>query len=244
MFGKLHAHRIALALLVMGGTIPAAAVAQESGPLLKSDLVRMMTASNLTATEMAAVVRMNCVGFEPTQRDRSQLERLPNADVVMVEVDRCVARSPVAEPAQPVRRNRTPPRPRAEIQLDEFEVASPFTTVALNEEPATRKTVMPAEDSSFTKTKPQLQNWDEVSKAFLREYRPNVRTPGTVILSLTVGSDGRVLHAEVKGEESTGDRSMREAALSVTSIMEFKPAMIGDEAVGSLTELPFNFAAN
>lgn len=242
MFGKLHAHRIALALLVMGGTIPAAAVAQESGPLLKSDLVRMMTASNLTATEIAAIVRMNCIGFEPTPRDRSQLERLPNADVVMVEVDRCANRPATAEPVQQVR--RTPPRPRARIQLDEFEVASPFTTVALSEEPATRKTVMPAEYSSLTKTKPQLQNWDEVSRAFLREYRPNVRTPGTVVLSLTVGSDGRVLHAEVKGEESTGDRAMREAALSVTSIMQFKPAMVGDEAVGSLTELPFNFAAN
>jgi TonB family protein len=242
MFGKLHAQRIALALLVMGGTIPAAAVAQESGPLLKSDLVRMMTASNLTATEMAATVRMHCIGFEPTQRDRSQLERLPNADVVMVEVDRCAARPAAAPPPRRVR--RTPPRPRNQIQLDEFEVASPFTTVALNEEPATRKTVMPAEYSSFTKTKPQLQNWDEVSKAFLREYRPNVRTPGTVILSLTVSSDGRVLHAEVKAEESTSDRAMWEAALSVTSIMRFKPAMVGNEAAGSLTELPFNFAAN
>ena len=240
MFGKLHAHRIALALLVMGGTMPAAAVAQESGPLLKSDLVRMMTASNYTATEMAAIVRMNCVGFEPTQRDRSQLERLPNADVVMEEVDRCVARPapPVAEKKQ----RRTPPKPRTRIQVAEVDLAPPVSTGLLANEPTTKKTVMPAEYSSFTKTKPQLTNWDEVTEAFLREWRPNVRTPGTVVLTLTVNADGRVTNSEVK--DSTGDLAMSDAALSVTSIMVFKPAMVGDKAVASLTELPFHFAAN
>ncbi|MDH3428142.1 MAG: hypothetical protein OEM23_06870, partial [Gemmatimonadota bacterium] len=68
--------------LMIGGMFPVAAGAQEGGPLLKTDLVRMMTASNYTGTEMAAIVRMNCVGFEPTERDRNQLSSLPNADVV------------------------------------------------------------------------------------------------------------------------------------------------------------------
>jgi TonB family protein len=240
MFGKLHAHRVALALLVIGGTMPAAAVAQESGPLLKSDLVRMMTASNYTATEMAAIVRMKCVGFEPTQRDRSQLERLPNADLVMVEVDRCVSRPQVTTAEE--KTDPTPPKPRAQIQLEEFDVAAPVTSAPQSGDAAVRKTVMPAEYSSFTKVKPQLANWDEVTAAFLREYRPIVRTPGSLVLSLTVGADGSVLDAEVK--ESTGDLAMNEAALRVTSVMQFSPAKIGNEAVESLTELPFHFAAN
>lgn len=243
MFGKLHAQRIALALLVIGGTIPAAAVAQESGPLLKSDLVRMMTASNYTATEMAAIVRMKCVGFEPTQRDRSQLERLPNADVVMVEVDRCVSRPrPASAATQEKGLDPTPPKPRARIQLEEIEVATPVTSAPPSAEPAARKTVMPAEYSSLTKVKPRLENWEEVSAAFLREYRPIVRTPGTVVLSLKVGTDGRVFDAQVK--KSTGGRAMNEAALSVTAVMQFSPAKLGSTAVESLTELPFHFAAN
>ena len=240
--------RMALAALILGGVYPVAVSAQEGGPLLKSDLVRMMTASTFTGTEMAAIVRMNCVGFEPTARDRRQLSTLRGSDLIMVEIDRCVSNPRTAarsnrnvESPAPVktRAARTPPKPSGKITLVDVNVEPSGSSIPLLQDP-TRG----AKISSISRraTKPELTNWSEVTKAFLNEYRPNVRSPGTVILSITVGSDGSVLDAAVK--ESTGDHAMTEAALRVTEVMKFTPAMMGDEAVESLTQLPINFATN
>jgi TonB family protein len=49
-----------------------------------------------------------------------------------------------------------------------------------------------------------------------------------------------VLQAAVK--QSTGDQAMAEAALRVTRIMKFQPAMMRDKAVESFTELPIHFS--
>ena len=240
---------VAVALL----GVPASAPAQEGGPLLKSDLVRMMTASNYTATEMAAIVRMNCLGFEPTDRDRTQLGNLPNADIVLAEVDRCMKRprragnvdfaaieAAEAEQAE----EKAPPRPaRTAIDLGGFDIASENALVANLERPeagaaqtpsASRTTIVP-------ETPPQLKNWKEVSNAFLREYRPNVRQPGTVLLWLRIGPDGRVAESRVK--RATGDPVMADAALAITDVMEFEPARRRDRPVESWTELPINFSA-
>jgi TonB family protein len=235
--------------------LPAAVPAQEGGPLLKSDLVRMMTASNYTATEMAAIVRMNCVGFEPTSRDRRQLSNLPNADVVLAEVDRCVSRprSPAAnadveaEAATAARKRvvRAPPRPRQrDIDLNNLDIASSAPVVPALERPDGRATITPppkVEDRADTETPPELTNWKEVSAAFLRAYRPNVRQPGTVLLWLRVGPDGRVAESRVK--RATGDPTMADAALEVTEVMVFKPATLRDRPVESWTELPINFSS-
>jgi len=253
-----------IGLAVMALLLPAAASAQEGGPLLKSDLVRMMTASNYTATEMAAIVRMNCVGFEPTNRDRSQLGNLPNADVVMAEVDRCMSRrranprratAPAAEPAE-TKAVPAPPRPRRQrIDLGELDIASTDPLLPDLRRPgdagtastgasagsagssaAPARTVEPDFD-----TPPELKNWKAVSSAFLREYRPNVRQPGTVLLWLRIGPDGRVAESRVK--RATGDPVMADAALRVTGLMEFEPATRRGRAVESWTELPINFSS-
>ncbi len=232
---------------------PVDAPAQEGGPLLKSDLVRMMTASNYTGTEMAAIVRMNCVGFEPTERDRNQLSSLPNADVVLLEVDRCTSRPRTTAgfnqgivKAAPVRDQevRTPPKPGGEISVAELDFSAPLTSAPELEAPtATAGLQSPGLPKlAIREIPPKLANWDEVSNAFLREYRPAVRTPGTVVLSLTVGADGSVLDASVK--ELDGDPEMAGAALQITDVMRFEPAMMRDQAVESLTELPIHFAAN
>ena len=235
--------RTALVLLALGASYPAAASAQESGPLLKSDLVRMMTASNYTSTELAAMVRMKCVGFEPTERDRSQLLTLPGAELVMAEIDRCVSEPRPAAGADGSAA-RTPPKPTREIlvidlDLDPIgppvpELSAPVTTTVLG------TTELPSLASRVTQ--PRLKNWSEVTKAFLIEYRPRIRSPGTVVLTLKIGTDGRVLEAEVK--TATGDQVMVEAALRVTEVMRFQPAMMRDQAVESLTELPIHFSTN
>ena len=239
--------------LMIGGMFPVAAGAQEGGPLLKTDLVRMMTASNYTGTEMAAIVRMNCVGFEPTERDRNQLSSLPNADVVLLEVDRCTSRPRSSSgfnrgivKAAPVesRVARTPPKPRGEIALAELDLAAPVRSAPQLQAPtAAMQLQAPGLPKLASReTPPKLVNRDEVTDAFLRVYRPAVRTTGTVVLSLRIGPDGNVLEASVK--EGTGDPIMAEAALRITDVMVFQPAMMRDQPVESLTELPIHFDAN
>ena len=252
--------RYLVALAAFALVVPAAAPAQEGGPLLKSDLVRMMTASNYTATEMAAIVRMNCVGFEPTARDRNQLGNLPNADLVLAEVDRCISRpnssrarqagdegaNATATTSGSDERFRAPPRPaRREIQLAGLDLATSPIAPELErpETPGGPGTQIdpPATSEGDAETPPSLLNWKEVSSAFLREYRPNVRQPGTVLLWLRVGPEGRVIESRVK--RSTGDPVMADAALRITEVMEFQPATRRDKPVESWTELPINYTS-
>ncbi|HSM09629.1 MAG TPA: TonB family protein [Gemmatimonadota bacterium] len=256
MIGPHGTTRLLVALALFALVTPATAPAQEGGPLLKSDLVRMMTASNYTATEMAAIVRMNCVGFEPTARDRSQLGNLPNADLVLAEVDRCISRpnSPrtsrraadateASESAE--KKFRAPPPPaRRKIQLAGVDLAANTQIAPQIERPAGSATQIDPPSSSEdgdVETPPSLLNWKEVSSAFLREYRPNVRQPGTVLLWLRVGPDGRVIESRVK--HSTGDPVMADAAQRITDVMEFQPATRRDRPVESWTELPINYSS-
>lgn len=251
-------------LAVLALAMPATAPAQEGGPLLKSDLVRMMTASNYTATEMAAIVRMNCVGFEPTTRDRNQLGNLPNADVVLEEVDRCISRprtssapsaanaleSEQVASADPVQVVRAPPRPsRQNIDLDALEIDGPRTSAPALKRPEVNPRIRAGSGDAATPgsrsvvssepdTPPALDNWREVSRALLDEYRPNVRQPGSVLLWLQIGPDGRVIDSRVK--RATGDPAMAEAVLKITSVMEFTPATRDGRPVESWTELPVN----
>lgn len=249
--------RLLVALALFALVLPATAPAQEGGPLLKSDLVRMMTASNYTATEMAAIVRMNCVGFKPTPRDRNQLGNLPNADLVLAEVDRCISRpnsargaERAADDAEAAEREedafRAPPPPRREIRLASLDLAAGAPVTPEIERPETPAGLATELDSATradddAETPPSLLNWKEVSSAFLREYRPNVRQPGTVLLWLRVGPDGRVVESRVK--RSTGDPVMADAALRITDVMEFEPATRRDKPVESWTELPINYSS-
>lgn len=246
--------RLLVALVLFALALPAAAPAQEGGPLLKSDLVRMMTASNYTATEMAAIVRMNCVGFEPTARDRNQLGNLPNADLVLAEVDRCTSRPASranGESTADATENgedafRAPPRPaRREIRLADLDLPGSDPTAPELERPETpaesgTRIEPPSTTKDDAETPPSLRNWKEVSSAFLREYRPNVRQPGTVLLWLRIGPDGRVIESRVK--TSTGDPVMADAAQRITEVMEFEPATRRDKPVESWTELPISYS--
>lgn len=249
--GPTRVTRFALGSVFCLLVLPAPAAAQEGGPLLKSDLVRMMTASNYTSTEMAAIVRMNCVGFEPTARDRNQLGNLPNADVVLAEVDRCISRprrsTSVDQPAvgtETVAAVPTPPRPRGQIVLQgvgveptesiQSELSAPETASSTLEAPVNPRLVS-------REIPPELTNWKEVSAAFLREYRPNVRTPGKVLLWLRIDAEGKV--TEVRVKKAAGDPVMADAAVRVTKVMKFSPATMRGRPVESWTELPIDFTA-
>jgi TonB family protein len=231
--------------------LPAVSAAQDGGPLLKSDLVRMMTASNYTSTEMAAIVRMNCVGFEPTPRDRNQLGGLPNADVVLAEVDRCMSRPRTlasgdrraAEPVE-VAAAPTPPRPDGRIVLDGVGVAptEALPTELSAPDGASQTLQAPVNPRLVSReTPPELTNWKDVSAAFLREYRPNVRTPGKVLLWLRIDAEGDV--TEVRVKKASGDPVMADAAVRITKVMKFSPATMRGRPVESWTELPIDFTA-
>jgi tetratricopeptide (TPR) repeat protein len=80
--------------------VPGAAAAQEQAPLHKSDLVRYLTGTTYTKSEVASIVRRSCLAFVPSARDRSDLRSLGADQGILTEVDRCVRNGnhPAGEP--------------------------------------------------------------------------------------------------------------------------------------------------
>lgn len=97
-------------------------VGQGLAPLRKSDLVRLLSGAVLSQGELAQLVTRNCLTFDPTDRDRSDLRRLGAERAVLAAVDACGRRAAVrrgavagvgaaAQPTAP-HAQRTPPPPR------------------------------------------------------------------------------------------------------------------------------------
>ncbi len=64
---------------------------QTESALRKSDLVRYLTGSTYSKSEIAAIVRRNCLAFVPSARDREDLKQLGANDAILREIDRCVS---------------------------------------------------------------------------------------------------------------------------------------------------------
>ncbi|HKT08336.1 MAG TPA: tetratricopeptide repeat protein [Gemmatimonadaceae bacterium] len=64
---------------------------QAETALRKSDLVRYLTGSTYSKSEIAAIVRRNCLAFVPSARDRDDLKQLGATDAILREIDRCVS---------------------------------------------------------------------------------------------------------------------------------------------------------
>ena len=78
---------IALPLVLFTTSV---AHSQTETALRKSDLVRYLTGSTYSKSEIAAIVRRNCLAFDPSARDRQDLKQLGATDEIMREIDRCV----------------------------------------------------------------------------------------------------------------------------------------------------------
>src|SRR6266446_2639708 len=81
-------------------------VTQGAAPLRKSDLVRLLSASAMSSVELAQFVGRNCLTFEPTERDRTDFQRLGADRALLDAVDRCARRTtviPAVARPQPVR---------------------------------------------------------------------------------------------------------------------------------------------
>lgn len=226
--------------------IPRPAIAQQ-GALLKADLVRMM-AGTYTTGEVVQIVRMSCVSFRPTERDRRDLRRLPGGEAILPEIDRCLESGRPAAGyrngiprAKPVVTNTPDSAAARSVELGELTAPTPgpipapalaapaFSVVIRNEQLRL----------AATDTPPRLLNWQQISERLLDHYRPNHRRGGTVVLRLHVDPDGQVSRPEVR--ESSGDPGLDAAVLASADDMRFAPAMSRDRVVASWTELPIRF---
>jgi len=70
---------------------PALAAQQENSPLRKSDLIRFLTGTAYSKSEVAGIIRRNCLGFVPSDRDRRDLRTLGATREIFSAIDRCVA---------------------------------------------------------------------------------------------------------------------------------------------------------
>ncbi len=219
-----------------------------TGPLLKTDLVRMMALGDYSDDELVHIVQMNCVAFRPTERDRDDLLSLPGGQTVLSSIAECRASErqtagfergiPVARPVQ------DPARAPALTNASELEAAS-LSIEALDARPALtapRFTMVIDETRdavAATEVPPRLENWGEVSRRLLREYRPNERKDGRVVIRVKVDESGRAADSLVT--ESSGDPYLDAAVLATVSVMRFTPAMSRDRHVSAWTDLPIQF---
>ncbi len=220
---------------------------EATGPLLKADLVRMLAAGDYTADEVVQIVRMNCVSFRPTERDRRDLLALPHGNPVLGEINRCRSQGQAAgfsrgiPRANPVRSTGDEPRRSA----DPLEVTT-ISTDPLGDRPAPAAPqftmVLIEKDTdvlAVSEIPPLLENWDEVSERLLQQYRPNVRREGKVVVRVRVDENGRA--ADSLLAESSGDPQLDAAVLATVAVMRFRPAMSRDRTVAAWTELPIAF---
>src|SRR3989442_14308001 len=76
--------------------------AQGTKPLRKAELVRMLATRALSKPDVAALVRRNCVTFQPTAHDRTDLRAAGADDAVFSAIDQCLrARAAPAPPPLP-----------------------------------------------------------------------------------------------------------------------------------------------
>jgi len=231
-------------------TAATAAQAQQSGPLRKSDLVRMLAANTYTAQEVVHIVRLSCISFQPTDRDREDLERLAGPELLDV-IDNCrnVASKGYRNgmpTAEKVVVERAPDVPSASVDVDPQGIADlgevpSLTAVQLSrpdlEAPAMTQVV---ETESIgvvdVEQPPRITNIQEVGRRLLQIYRPRERHAGVVVLRLHVDVDGTISAPEIY--RSSGDAELDGAVLDVVPEMEFEPAVSRDRKVASWTLQP------
>ena len=241
--GAVLACGLALAASPVGGQ----EAEEATGPLLKADLVRMLATGDYTTDEVVHIVKMNCVSFRPTERDRRDLSALPHGDPVLGEINRCRSQGQAAgfsggiPRANPVRSTDEEPATGSDLLRVTTVSADP-----LGDRPAPaapRFTMVLVEKDSdvlaVSEIPPMLQNWDEVSEQLLRQYRPNERREGKVVVRVRVDETGRA--ADSLLAESSGDPHLDAAVMATVQVMRFKPAMSRDRRVAAWTDLPIAF---
>ena len=89
---------------------------------------------------------------------------------------------------------------------------------------------------------PSLANHDEMRRALERAYPSLLKDAGiggTVGLALRIGTGGQVLEARIA--ETSGHPGLDKAALQLSSVMRFHPAMHLNKAVSVWVQIPVTF---
>lgn len=93
--------------------------------------------------------------------------------------------------------------------------------------------------------KPELRNRAAVSAALRRFYPPLLRDAGvggTVNVWFFIDEEGRVQNTRI--QQSSGHKSLDDAALRVAELMEFSPALNRERRVKVWVALPITFTSN
>jgi periplasmic protein TonB len=103
------------------------------------------------------------------------------------------------------------------------------------------------DDGAFTAVEvmPALVNAAEVKRALERSYPPLLRDSGIggrTLLLLLIDEAGKVIEAKV--HESSGHSALDRAALAVSPLMRFSPAMNRDQRVKVWAQVPLDFRTN
>jgi hypothetical protein len=90
---------LAVATLLLG--MPRGGWAQREAPLLKTDLIALLSSPVIPIEEIAALVRRNCLAFRPTDRDVADFRRLGASGDVLASIAGCATRPTSPPPAAP-----------------------------------------------------------------------------------------------------------------------------------------------
>src|SRR5690349_24649028 len=110
-------------VLVCGVTSPSPAVAQGTEPLRKTDVIRLLSNPLISKSEVADLIRRNCVAFRPTPRDWADLRDFGADAEVLSSLGGCTgsaaaprpAPAPAPPPAAPLAAILLPPRVNAVV---------------------------------------------------------------------------------------------------------------------------------
>jgi len=75
-------------------TLTGVASAQRGAPLLKTDLIELLSSPVIPHQEIADLVRRNCLAFRPTQRDWTDFRSLGASAVVVASINGCAGARP------------------------------------------------------------------------------------------------------------------------------------------------------
>lgn len=140
--------------------------------------------------------------------------------IVPGSIDEDITISPTTFEANPVGALPPPPSPAELVNRDlsETPVFTPYTV------------------------RPDIKNMAEVIKALEKEYPPAMRDAGlggTVLTWFFVNEEGEVQRTLI--HETSGFRSLDEAALKVADVIRFTPALNRDRQVAVWISLPITF---